>query len=240
AYFLADIDLLDPPPLAFPHREALYKDVWGMGSETWQKDGCEGKFISALDSESSDKAIEAGDRIYDATLHPRLMMAETWASQTTSQHLAQAFVANFQPKPLCSTVPHHLQDFEDVSKQKDLYDALVTVLKLLDCSAADNLSNGDLNSKPKLKKVKVTLTLANYKPSSDVVLALFGQVNAALNAMQLVENDPITPHSDLKKHCETYKLISAHHDHLDKALRLLAVDQAGLVQQLSVFIRTSG
>ncbi|KAG5720971.1 hypothetical protein E4T56_gene421 [Termitomyces sp. T112] len=29
----ADLDLLSPPPLAFPHREALYKDVWGIESK---------------------------------------------------------------------------------------------------------------------------------------------------------------------------------------------------------------
>ncbi|KAG6886761.1 hypothetical protein C0995_005045, partial [Termitomyces sp. Mi166 len=65
----ADIDLLNPPTLAFPHREAFYEDVWGMGSETQQEDGCE-------DSESPDEAIEVGDRIYAATLHPLPMAAE--------------------------------------------------------------------------------------------------------------------------------------------------------------------
>ncbi|KAG6870291.1 hypothetical protein C0995_011520, partial [Termitomyces sp. Mi166 len=112
----ADIDLLDPPPLAFPHREALYEDVQSMGSETQLEDGCE-------DSESPDKAIEVGDRIYAATLHPLPMATEIWASQTPSQHLAQAFVANSQPKPLHSTVLHHLQNFEDVFS-KALFDSL--------------------------------------------------------------------------------------------------------------------
>ncbi|KAG6860231.1 hypothetical protein C0995_013904, partial [Termitomyces sp. Mi166 len=76
---------------------------------------------SALDSESPDKAIEVGDRIYAATLHPLPTAAEIQASQTTSQCLAQAFVAN--SKPLHSTVPHHLQDFEDVFS-KALFDSL--------------------------------------------------------------------------------------------------------------------
>ncbi|KAG6900748.1 hypothetical protein C0995_003201 [Termitomyces sp. Mi166 len=91
----------------FPHRKALYRDIQGMESEIQQEDECE-------DSESPDKAIEVGDRIYATTLHPSPMATEIWASQTTSQHLAQAFAANFQPKPLHSTVSHHLQDFEDV------------------------------------------------------------------------------------------------------------------------------
>ncbi|KAG6886819.1 hypothetical protein C0995_004184 [Termitomyces sp. Mi166 len=67
-----------------------------MGSKTQQEDGYEDEFISASDSESSNKAIEC---------------------------LAQAFAANSQPKPLHSTVSHHLQDFEDVSS-KALFDSL--------------------------------------------------------------------------------------------------------------------
>ncbi|KAG6858976.1 hypothetical protein C0995_012522, partial [Termitomyces sp. Mi166 len=94
--------------------EAFYKDVWSMESETQLKDGCESEFISTSDSESLDEAIEVGDRIYVATLHPPPMATEIWASQTLSQCLAQAFVASSQPKPLHSTVSHHLQDFEDM------------------------------------------------------------------------------------------------------------------------------
>ncbi|KAG6883902.1 hypothetical protein C0995_011366, partial [Termitomyces sp. Mi166 len=86
--------------------KALYKDIQSIESETQLEDGCE-------DSESPDEAIEVGDRIYAATLHPPPTAAEIQASQTPSQHLAQAFVANSQPKPLHSTVPHHLQNFED-------------------------------------------------------------------------------------------------------------------------------
>ncbi|KAG6885074.1 hypothetical protein C0995_009603 [Termitomyces sp. Mi166 len=87
-----------------------------MESKTQLKDGCE-------DSESPDEAIEVGDRIYAATLHPLPMAAEIQASQTPSQCLAQAFVANFQPKLLHSTVPHHLQNFEDMFS-KALFDSL--------------------------------------------------------------------------------------------------------------------
>ncbi|KAG6859283.1 hypothetical protein C0995_009978 [Termitomyces sp. Mi166 len=76
----ADIDLLDPSPLAFPHREALYEEVQSMESETQLEDGCESEFISAPDSESLDEAIKVGDRIYAATLHPLPMAAEIQAS----------------------------------------------------------------------------------------------------------------------------------------------------------------
>ncbi|KAG6860073.1 hypothetical protein C0995_016179 [Termitomyces sp. Mi166 len=84
-----------------------------------------------------------------------------------------------------------------------------------------------------------------YKPGSDAVLALLGQVDAALNAMQLMEDNPTTLYSELEKHCEavdlaaqhqlysldialqTYKLISACYNYLDKALGPSAADQAG-------------
>ncbi|KAG6882323.1 hypothetical protein C0995_014986, partial [Termitomyces sp. Mi166 len=66
----ADIDLLDSLSLAFPYREALYKDVQGMGSETQQEDEYE---------ESIDKAIEVDDRMYAATLHPLPTAAEIQA-----------------------------------------------------------------------------------------------------------------------------------------------------------------
>ncbi|KAG5333651.1 hypothetical protein C0989_005171 [Termitomyces sp. Mn162] len=54
----ADLDLLNPPPLAFPHREALYKDVQGVGYEPQEEDGCEGNFASTHDPESPDETIE--------------------------------------------------------------------------------------------------------------------------------------------------------------------------------------
>ncbi|KAG5727450.1 hypothetical protein E4T56_gene12023 [Termitomyces sp. T112] len=110
----ADLDLLNPPPLAFPHREALYEDVQGAGCELQEEDGCEGDFASMRDPESPNETIEVGDRIYATRLCPSPMIAEIRASQTTSQRLAEAFAANSQPKPCCSIVPHHLHDFKDV------------------------------------------------------------------------------------------------------------------------------
>ncbi|KAG5730249.1 hypothetical protein E4T56_gene10572 [Termitomyces sp. T112] len=55
----ANLDLLNPPPLAFPHREALYEDVRGAGCEPQEEDGCEGDFASMQDPESPDETIEA-------------------------------------------------------------------------------------------------------------------------------------------------------------------------------------
>ncbi|KAG5716012.1 hypothetical protein E4T56_gene2324 [Termitomyces sp. T112] len=103
-----------PPPLAFPHREALYEDVQGAGCESPEEEEGEGEWTHTPDAESPDETIEVGDLIYATTLCPPPTVAEIWASQTTSQHLAEAFVANSQPKPFHSTVPNHLHDFEDV------------------------------------------------------------------------------------------------------------------------------
>ncbi|KNZ77264.1 hypothetical protein J132_05974 [Termitomyces sp. J132] len=119
----ADLDLLSPPPLAFPHREALYKDVWGVGCEFPEEEEAEGEWTCTSDEEPLDETIEVGDWI-SATLCPPPIVAEIQASQTTSQHLAEAFVANSQPKPFHSTVPNHLHDFEDVFS-KAFFDSLL-------------------------------------------------------------------------------------------------------------------
>ena len=110
----SNIDLLDPPPLAFPHREALYEDIQGVGCGSQLETGREGEFASAPDPKSLDKAIEVDDWIYATMLRPPPTKAKIQASQTTSQWLAQAFAANSQPKSLGSIIPYHLHNFEDV------------------------------------------------------------------------------------------------------------------------------
>ncbi|KAG5716189.1 hypothetical protein E4T56_gene10769 [Termitomyces sp. T112] len=101
------------PPLASPHREALYEDVWGVGCESPEEKEGGGDWTCTPDAESPDETIEVGDQIYATTLCLPPTVAEIWASQTTSQHLAEAFAANSQPKPFHSTVPNH-HNFEDV------------------------------------------------------------------------------------------------------------------------------
>ncbi|KAG5722174.1 hypothetical protein E4T56_gene6842 [Termitomyces sp. T112] len=101
----ADVDLLDPLPLAFPHREALYKDNWSSGRAPDEEH--EGEFGS----------------IYATTIHPLPSVAEIWASQTTSQWLAQAFAANAAPQEFQDVVPPYLHMFEDVFS-KALFDSL--------------------------------------------------------------------------------------------------------------------
>ncbi|KAG5727756.1 hypothetical protein E4T56_gene20808 [Termitomyces sp. T112] len=103
-----------PPPLAFPYREALYEDVQGVGCESPEEEEGGGEWTRTPDAESPDENIEVGDWIYATTLCLPLAVAEIQASQTTFQHLAEAFAANSQPKPFPSTVPNHLHDFEDV------------------------------------------------------------------------------------------------------------------------------
>ncbi|KAG5348974.1 hypothetical protein C0989_006762 [Termitomyces sp. Mn162] len=88
----ADLDLLDPLPLAFPHREALYKDNQSSGGAPEEE--CGEEFGGVHELELPDKVVEVGDQIYATTIHLLLSVAEIWASQTTSQQLAQAFAAN--------------------------------------------------------------------------------------------------------------------------------------------------
>ncbi|KNZ79776.1 hypothetical protein J132_08636 [Termitomyces sp. J132] len=70
--------------------------------------------VNLPDTKFLDETIEVGDRIYATILCLPPTVAEIQASQTTSQHLAEAFTANLQPKPFCSTVLNHLYDFENV------------------------------------------------------------------------------------------------------------------------------
>ncbi|KAG5334679.1 hypothetical protein C0989_003098 [Termitomyces sp. Mn162] len=108
----ADLDLLDPPPLAFPHREALYKDNQSSGGALEEE--CRGEFGGICEPEFPDKAVEVGDQIYATTVHLPPSIVEIQASQTTSQWLAQAFTANTMPQEFWDVVPSYLHAFKDV------------------------------------------------------------------------------------------------------------------------------
>ncbi|KAG5732291.1 hypothetical protein E4T56_gene11371 [Termitomyces sp. T112] len=108
----ADLDLLDPPPLAFPHREALYKDNWSNSGVPEEE--CRGEFGSICKLELLDKVVKVGDKIYATTIHPLPSVTEIWASQTMSQWLAQAFAANAAPQEFWDVVLPYLYAFEDV------------------------------------------------------------------------------------------------------------------------------
>lgn len=118
----ADLNLIDPPLLAFPCKEALYEDARGcdvMATEEGHHDFCD-----APDPALPDKAIEVGDRVYATALHALPFIAEVRASQTTSQRLAQAFAANSTPWSFHDAMPVYLHDFEDVFS-KASFDSLL-------------------------------------------------------------------------------------------------------------------
>ncbi|KAG5729765.1 hypothetical protein E4T56_gene914 [Termitomyces sp. T112] len=91
----ADLDLLDPPPLAFPHREALYENNWSNSGALEEEHG--GEFGGICKPELLEKAVEVEDQIYATVVHLLPSIAEIQASQTTSQWLAQAFTVNATP-----------------------------------------------------------------------------------------------------------------------------------------------
>ncbi|KAG5337149.1 hypothetical protein C0989_010506 [Termitomyces sp. Mn162] len=69
-----DLDLLDLPSLAFPCREALYKDDQSSGGALEEEHGEEFGGIHKL--ELPDKAVEVEDQIYATTIHPLLSIAD--------------------------------------------------------------------------------------------------------------------------------------------------------------------
>ncbi|KAG5348645.1 hypothetical protein C0989_009256 [Termitomyces sp. Mn162] len=103
----------------------------------------------------------------------------------------------------------------------------------------------ELDGKPKPKKVKITPSVANYKPGGETALYLLGQVDALLEAHPVIDGHNSAPLEDLKKQrdavelaaeqqlhlldttLQTYKLIVARLSRLDKALSPVDVDLAG-------------
>ncbi|KAG5331653.1 hypothetical protein C0989_007697 [Termitomyces sp. Mn162] len=114
-------------------------------------------------------------------------------------------------------------------------------------------ANTEPDGKPKPKKLKVLPAFSNLKPGSEAVLLLLGQVNAALETVQLADNDALLPRADLQKHREAvqlaaqqqlysldialqvYKLISVRLARLDKTLGPSDVERTGdLLSDLQV------
>ncbi|KAG5728698.1 hypothetical protein E4T56_gene18649 [Termitomyces sp. T112] len=94
---------------------------------------------------------------------------------------------------------------------------------------------------------------ANLKPGNEAVLSLLSQVDAALEAVQLADNNTLLPYADLQKHhdaiqlaaqqqlyslniaLQTYRLILTHLDHLNKTLGPSNVECTGdLLNNLQV------
>ncbi|KAG5321883.1 hypothetical protein C0989_012695, partial [Termitomyces sp. Mn162] len=93
----------------------------------------------------------------------------------------------------------------------------------------------------------------NLKPGSEAVLSLLGQVDAALETVQLANDNALLPRADLQKHCEAvqltaqqqlysldialqvYKLISVRLARLNKTLGPSDVERTGdLLSDLQV------
>ncbi|KAG5732785.1 hypothetical protein E4T56_gene2807 [Termitomyces sp. T112] len=104
----ADLDLLSSPPLAFPHREAFYKNVQGVGCQPLEEEEGKEEWTSTADPESPAGTIEVGNKIYATTLGPPPTVAEILASHTTSQHLAEDFEDIFS-KASFDSLPEHKQ-----------------------------------------------------------------------------------------------------------------------------------
>ncbi|KAG5716582.1 hypothetical protein E4T56_gene16161 [Termitomyces sp. T112] len=101
----ADLDLLSPPPLAFPHREALYEDVQGVGCESPEEKEGEGEWTHTPDAESPDETIEVGDQIYATTLCPLLQWQRfrpdtAWQWEPPQQAAFDALKQSVTSKPV--------------------------------------------------------------------------------------------------------------------------------------------
>ncbi|KAG6863706.1 hypothetical protein C0993_010578 [Termitomyces sp. T159_Od127] len=121
----------------------------------------------------------------------------------------------------------------------------VDMLGLSTAHSSKQKANSDPDGKPKTKKVKVIPSVANYKTGGETALTLLGQVDAVLDAILLANGDSSIPAGDLKKHrdavelaaqqqlhlldlsLQTYCLISAHLERIDKALGPSEVDLTG-------------
>ncbi|KAG5335714.1 hypothetical protein C0989_000564 [Termitomyces sp. Mn162] len=100
------------------------------------------------------------------------------------------------------------------------------------------LQEADPEGKPHAKKIKVLPSATSHKVGSKAALALVSQVDAALDAMALTKDDTSVSHTNLQKHCDavnlatqqqlqTFKLISACLQCLDRVLGPSEVDQTG-------------
>ncbi|KAG6874851.1 hypothetical protein C0993_011940, partial [Termitomyces sp. T159_Od127] len=134
-------------------------------------------------------------------------------------------------------------DFPVLADQKGLFDALSTILLLLDRQADADLGNvkaffafanaivqlelncweaqrqrdlqeSDPDGKPKTKKVKVIPSVTNYKTGGETALTLLGQVDAVLDAISLADGDSSMLAGDLKKHCDAVELAAQQQLHL--------------------------
>ncbi|KAG5729279.1 hypothetical protein E4T56_gene8083 [Termitomyces sp. T112] len=167
-----DLDLLDPLPLAFLHREALYKNDQSSGGALNKKLG------------------EESGGIHD----PEFL------DQTTSQQLAQAFVANSMPQAFQDIMPPYLcSAFEDVFF-KASFDSLP------ECKQWDHTIELMLGSKPSSCKVyllapkkqdKLNTFLQENLDSRHICPSKSPMASLVLNAMTVKKCYPLLLISEL-------------------------------------------
>ncbi|KAG5348735.1 hypothetical protein C0989_008580 [Termitomyces sp. Mn162] len=168
-------------------------------------------------------------------------------------------------------------DFPRIAKQKGLFDSLTATLPVIDRDAANDSTDiqsfltfadailqiekncREVQRQREAEELKRRTQgqdvdmLANLKPGSEAVLLLLGQVDAALETVQLANDDALLPCADLQKHREAvqlaaqqqlysldialqvYKLISVRLARLDKTLGPSDVERTGdLLNDLQV------
>ncbi|KNZ78263.1 hypothetical protein J132_01242 [Termitomyces sp. J132] len=149
----------------------------------------------------------------------------------------------------CNTCQKELQELCHCAKNTDIR-MIASKLDLL-AYCLDNLTishtpvQADPKGKPCAKKIKVLPSATSHKVGSKAALAVLFQVDMALDAMALAKDNTSVSHADLQKHCDainlatqqqlyalnlslqTFKLILAHLQHLDRILGPSKVDQTG-------------
>ncbi|KNZ82098.1 hypothetical protein J132_08281 [Termitomyces sp. J132] len=131
-------------------------------------------------------------------------------------------------------------DFPWIAEQQGLFNTPSALIKsnILDRSA-------DPEGKPHTKKIKVLPSATSHKVGSEAALALLSQVDVALDAVALAKDDTSVSRANLQKHhdavnlaaqqqlytldllLQTFKLILAHLQCLDRVLGPFEVDQTG-------------
>ncbi|KAG5726372.1 hypothetical protein E4T56_gene18941 [Termitomyces sp. T112] len=202
----ANLNLLDPLPLAIPCREALYEDNWSSGRAPGKE--CRGEFGGIHELELLDKVVEVGDQIYATTIHLLPSVVEIQASQTTSQWLAQAFTANAALQEFWDVVPPYLHAFEDVFSKASFN-------SLPECKRWDHAIELLLDSTPSSCKVnplmpreqnkldaflQENLDSGHIHPSKSLMASLVSFIKKKDGLLQLVQDYQVLNAMTVKNH----------------------------------------
>ncbi|KAG5732019.1 hypothetical protein E4T56_gene18248 [Termitomyces sp. T112] len=150
---------------------------------------------------------------------------------------------------------HHKHEDHNIEMLASHLDLLTHCFNTLNLFLSSPQS--ELDSKLKPKKVKITPSVANYKPGGETTLLLLGQIDTILEAHPATSGHSLAPLEILKKQCntvelaaeqqlhlldmtlQTYKLITDCLSCLDKALFPVNVDLTGsLLNALNVSFKS--